>query len=227
MDPVDVVHGPEILFFQCRRNGHGNLHILFQRNPPGRLDHHRKNLFDFLAPAPGNDPQNLLRRVDPVPFAEAFLVQLRGQSLEERMSHELDIDSFLAVQLHLERKDDEHLVDEPLHFPYAGLVPGPDLRADIIDDLHSVFPNPPGEPKIESGVVDQHQHFGFLELHNLFKRMLHNLDEGNVLDDFHKPHEAEFPHVIDQLHSFPLHLFPAHAEDVHLRIELLQLADHA
>src|SRR5213593_2484956 len=60
-----------------------------------------------------------------------------------------------AIELHLERQDDHHVVNATLDPPHAARTPRPELRRDVIDHA---MPGPlghAGEVKIEPGIVDQ------------------------------------------------------------------------
>ena len=75
--------------------------------------------------------------------------------IQKRMAHEGDVHAVLPVKFLLEGEDDGH----PVHGLTDGvdppLSPGPDLGADVVEDLDPVFPGGAGEREIEIRVIDQ------------------------------------------------------------------------
>ena len=80
-----------------------------------------------------------------------------GNQLHERVPDELDGDADPLVDLRLEREDDQHAIDEPLHRRQAAGAPRPQLRADVVDDGDAQPVHGLAEAEVEVREVDQHQ----------------------------------------------------------------------
>ena len=76
--------------------------------------------------------------------------------LGQRMADKLGVDAALAVKRLLKGKDDQHAVDVPLHQLDAVFLPGPELRADEVDDGNAEAVELLGEPEMDVGKVDEH-----------------------------------------------------------------------
>src|SRR5207245_6421992 len=120
-----------------------------------RSKHHGKNPFDFLLAAPGEESDDRLALIEAISFAELLPSLGFGKYFEEGMAHKLYVDTFLAINVHFKRKDDQHAVDQPFHLSHPAAVPCPDLGADIIDDFQIVLPHGPCKPQVETRVVDE------------------------------------------------------------------------
>src|SRR3972149_4401080 len=105
-------------------------------------------------------------------------------------------------------------------------MPRPNLGTDVIDDLRSVLSHSFCKPQVEARIVDQEEDIGLLEFHDLFKRVLHDFDEGEMLDHFQKSHEPELTDVINKVHPLPLHLVAAYTEHIKLWILFQELTHH-
>src|ERR1700681_1465268 len=66
--------------------------------------------------------------------------------------------SALIVELGFERKDAEHQIEPARHLLDPAAVPGPDLRADVVNNFlrWRLFPQRACETQIESRIIDQH-----------------------------------------------------------------------
>ena len=84
----------------------------------------------------------------------------RLRHVEQRMAHPLDRDAGAPVDLLLERKDDQHAVGDALHGLHPSRPPGPQLRADVVDDRHAELAHRVRQPEIEVGKVDRDEHVG-------------------------------------------------------------------
>ena len=99
------------------------------------------------------------------------------------MPHELSRDATLAIELLLEGKNHQHLVHVFANALDAALLPGPQLRTDVIDNRDSLRVKLAGQAQVEVRKVDQHGCVGaspFRFAHDLAKAAI---DVGNVLDD--------------------------------------------
>jgi hypothetical protein len=59
-----------------------------------------------------------------------------------------------AIERLLEREDHQHPVDVLPHQPDALLLPGPQLRADEVDDGNAEAVELPGQPEVDFWEVD-------------------------------------------------------------------------
>ena len=67
--------------------------------------------------------------------------------------------------LDLERKDDEQPVDPTPDFFHARLLPCPDFRRDVVIGRYAALAAETGQTKVETGIVDQHEHVGSVGRH--------------------------------------------------------------
>ena len=73
------------------------------------------------------------------------------------MTNELHVDAGFPIDLFLERKDDQHLVDELTNLLDPSFTPGPDLWADVVDDGDAGILQTLRKPQIEIGKVDENR----------------------------------------------------------------------
>ena len=138
----------------------------------------------------------------------------------QRMPHELRFDAALAVELFLEREDDQHLADILPHPFDASPLPRPQLRAHVINDRHAALVHFAGEPQIEVGEVDEDGSIGttlFGLAHYLAKTAI---DGRNVLHDLDDADFGDLAGVHQQLAAGSTHLLSADAEEFDLSIRL-------
>src|SRR5712692_390663 len=76
------------------------------------------------------------------------------------MADELDPHTGTPIELLLEGQDDEHTVDEAGDLPDPPLAPGPDLRADEVEDRDAGAARAARETEVEVGIVDQEDQIG-------------------------------------------------------------------
>src|SRR5437660_7819231 len=103
------------------------------------------------------------------------------------MTDENRAQSRLVVELGFERKDTEHQVEVARHLPDASAVPGPNLRADVINyfEIGRASPQRASEPEIETGIIDQDD------------------GVGTQIGDFPERISELFPEISVALHDFP------------------------
>ena len=113
---------------------------------------------DFFHPAAGEkaDPFSVGVRGVEVIFGGELLAGDGGlRQVGEGMADEFGIDAAGAVEGLLEGKDDEHAADEFPDEVDAVLLPGPELRADEVDDGNAEAVEFPGEAEVDVGEVDE------------------------------------------------------------------------
>src|SRR5437867_9179795 len=107
------------------------------------------------------------------------------------MTDELDVDAFLFVQLHFEREDYLHLVNQQLHLLHTSLIPCPHLRADVVQHsdvpLSCLF----CKPEIKPRVINQDEHVWSSLIQNSFQFGLDFSDQRKMFDHLHESHERE------------------------------------
>ena len=60
----------------------------------------------------------------------------------------------------LELEDDQHAIGDLPHRLHAPGTPGPQLRADVVDDRDAEASDRARQPEVEVGKVDRHEHVG-------------------------------------------------------------------
>src|SRR5262245_49833702 len=71
------------------------------------------------------------------------------------MAYVIDLDAGALVIILLERQDDQHPLDVAFDRANAIGAPGPDLWADVVGHAMAVAFEPPSQPQVEFGPVDQ------------------------------------------------------------------------
>src|SRR5271157_743813 len=136
------------------------------------------------------------------------------------MPYELRFDAALTIKLLLEREDHQHPADVLTHAFNASLLPGPELRTDVVNDGNAALVKFAGEPQIEIWEVDEHRRIGPAPLrlaHHLAKAAI---DGWNVLDDLDDADFGDLASVRQQLAAGRAHLLAADAEEIDLSIRL-------
>src|SRR5215208_2806214 len=96
-----------------------------------------------------------------MPRAELFTRPTRGDRARERVADELDVpDAARGVPPALEGQDGEQEVYVAPHLPDAVRAPGPELRADVVDDADAAAPERAREREVEVGPVHEHDGVG-------------------------------------------------------------------
>src|ERR1044072_4988487 len=96
-----------------------------------------------------------------MPRAELCTRQARDDRARERVADELYVrDAARGVPLALEGQDGEQEVYGAPHLPDAVRAPGPELRADVVDDSEVAAPERAREREVEVGPVHEHDGVG-------------------------------------------------------------------
>src|SRR5438093_6547694 len=100
------------------------------------------------------------------------------------MTNEYRAQPRFVIEVGFERKNAEHEIEKARHFLDASAIPGPDLRADVINYfllpcLHSQCAR---QAQIEPRIIDQHNGVG-LALLNFLQRFAKLLPKITVLLD--------------------------------------------
>lgn len=118
----------------------------------------------------------------------------RGLFIHEWMA---DVGGFEAgsfEQRFLERKEAEHFVELFGHFWDPTFVPGPDLRADVVDlfGFGECVTDGFGETEVEARVIDEEKHVR-PDCSDCFEHFIELLFEPVVvLEDFNDAHDSGF-----------------------------------
>ena len=79
-----------------------------------------------------------------------------GGKIGERMADKFRLDAALAIILLFKRENDQHALDVSLHLLDALRLPGPELRADEVDDGNAKAMEHLGETEMNLRKVDEH-----------------------------------------------------------------------
>src|SRR5260221_11554428 len=77
------------------------------------------------------------------------------QLIDQRMPHIRHRHAMLAIELLLEGKDHQHVIDDPGDLLYPAAAPRPDLRGNVIEDAHAELMAPAGHTQVELRIVDE------------------------------------------------------------------------
>ena len=124
------------------------------------------------------------------------------------------------------RKNDQHGIHKRTDLFHTRSMPCPHLRTDIVHDLDIISFCNARKPEIESRIINQDQHIRLLELHDLLKSVFHCLNEWKMFQHFHKTHKSEFADVVNNIHSFALHLITADTVHIDSGRQAFQLPHH-
>src|SRR5712691_9536272 len=130
-----------------------------------------------------------------------------------------------VVEVRLERKDAKHEIEKTCHLFDATAVPGPDLRADVVNDfcLRRLLPQCTREAQIKPRVIDQHDRVRFA-LFNFLQCFAKLLSKITVFPDY-------FPQTKDGCVADPIfellasdrsHLRTAASDEIKIDIQIAQ-----
>src|SRR5437879_4427974 len=136
------------------------------------------------------------------------------------------LNSMIAVEGLLERKDDDHAIDVLRNLLHASAPPGPELRRNVVDDAQSQLSARAGHAQIETGVIDEQHDIRFLA-RDLGNRLLVDPPEhAQMAEDVEEADDAHLAGVMHQTHPFAREQIAADAEGLDRWIETLDLAQH-
>src|SRR5258708_6265590 len=133
--------------------------------------------------------------------------------------------SVAAVELAFEREDHDHFADVSLDLLHASWAPGPNLRADEIENRNSKPVELARQAQIEVREVDQDGSVGPApcRLFDQAMELLSNMRQ--VRDHLDQPDHCHFFGVDQQLAAGGAHFFSAHAEEPGSRRKLRKRVD--
>src|SRR5213078_5102356 len=96
------------------------------------------------------------KKADEIRIAHFPNTTLR-EVLDHRMADENRAQARGVIELRFERKDAEHQIEVARHVGDASAVPGPHLRADVINNFRTrrSLAESTRDPQIEAGVIDE------------------------------------------------------------------------
>ncbi len=128
------------------------------------------------------------------------------------MADELGVDAAGAVEPFFEGKDDHHAADALLYPAQAAALPGPELRADEVDDRDVEFFELAGEAEVDVGEVDEDGDVGAALFDGGDEAAVGAVDARHVADDFGDAHVGDVFGADDAVEAGGFHLFAAEAE---------------
>ncbi len=129
------------------------------------------------------------------------------------MAEELGVDVAGAVEGGLEGEDDQHAGDALLHPAQTAALPGPELRADQVDDRDAEALAVGGEAEVDVGEVDEDGDGGALALEGGDELAVLGVDVGRVAEDLGDAHVGDVLGADDAALAGALHLQAAEAEE--------------
>src|SRR5262245_50958715 len=142
------------------------------------------------------------------------------------MSDKFHVDAGSPIDLLLEWKDDQHLVDKPPDLFHAAFAPRPDLRADVIDNRNAGVLDALGQSKVEVGEVDKncgHRPVGFNAVREPVKN---TVQIAKRADHFERSDDSCLADVADQLNASFTHSLAAQTKDLTVWEPVRKTASH-
>ena len=137
------------------------------------------------------------------------------------MSDKIDFIIIFIVKVFLKRKNDVHTLNILFDFEYPGLLPGPDLRGNIVEHPDPMLSSKAGNTQVKSGIIHQDQHIGLI-IKDIPTAKFHIPDDGHdVHQHLHKSHKSQFVVMLHKLSTLSLHQITAPTPEVCVRIPLL------
>jgi uncharacterized protein YdeI (YjbR/CyaY-like superfamily) len=130
----------------------------------------------------------------------------------EGVADELGVDVAGAVEGGFEGEDDEHAVDALLDPAETATLPGPELRADEVDDGDVAFFQLAGEAEVDVGEVDEDGDIGAAGVDGGDEAAVFAVDVGHVPDDLGDAHVGDVFGADDAVEARGFHLRAAEAE---------------
>ena len=128
------------------------------------------------------------------------------------MAYELGLDSAGAVEGGFEGEDDHHAGDALLHTAEAVALPGPELRADEVEDGDAEFFQLAGEAEVDVGEVDEDGDVGAVFFDGGDEAAVLGVDGGHVADDLGDAHVGDVFGADDAVEAGGFHLAASEAE---------------
>jgi len=148
----DLLH---VVSCEGRRDGQKDLQVAELLAQTQRRRPHDPQMGAELVPAaPGEQRHGRPHRIEPQGAERLIPGEHRMDEIQERVADELHRNTRLPVDLLFERQDHQHPIDRPGDLLHPTLAPGPDLRADEIEDRHPGIPGMRRQAQVEVGIID-------------------------------------------------------------------------
>ena len=147
----------------------------------------------------------------------------RMHAVQERMAHEAGLIAVSRVQFRLKGQDHGHAVCQAADAVHPLLAPGPDLRADIVQNRNAQFFGEAGQQEIEVRIVDENEQLRPPGPHPRGQRTSGPQDVGQPAQDLHQAHDREPGRIGQQFHAGAGHFPTAHATETEFRPQGFQL----
>src|SRR5258707_915616 len=135
------------------------------------------------------------------------------------MADKLGIDAAIAIELLFEGENHECLIDVLAKQSHPTLSPGPELRADVIDDGNSTLFHLPRHAPVECGRVDDDGQVGLAAVRLFYQTVKQPPDFGKVPEDFSDADDGKVFRVNYGVAAGGTHFVAAHTEEVDRRGE--------
>lgn len=171
---------------------------------------------DLLAAATGEQGDPVLVGIELVLGGELGAGQGERSHVGERVADVFGVHATVAVPLLFEGKDDQGFFHPLAHAFHAALAPGPELRANVIDDRDAAGVHFASCPEIEGGGIDEDGAAGLAALslaHQPAEERVDLRDPGKDLGD---ADDGELAGVHDGVAASAAHGLATDAEELEL-----------
>jgi hypothetical protein len=138
------------------------------------------------------------------------------------MPNEIDLIIVFAIEILLERQDDEQAIDAFLDAMDAAAMPGPELWGDVVEHADTAGVGPAGDAQVEARIVDEDQRIG-LPLKDILLAERQVAEDGRqIFDDLPEAHEGQVAVVFDEFGAGMGHEIAAPGPDIGIAILLME-----
>src|SRR5580704_8576587 len=180
--PLIVTRDEVRQLFAVDGRGYGKNIVATKGEAVRHLDHDLEVRGDLLPSAAGQKGDPLLRWVESVGGSVRFAGDRGLRQLRQRVADELSVYAAGAVEAFFKREDDHHAGNALLHPAQAAAFPGPELRADKVEDRDTEFFQFAGKPEVDVGEVDQDGDVGAASPDGGHEAAIGSVDAGHVAD---------------------------------------------
>ena len=135
------------------------------------------------------------------------------RQVSKGMAHKLRLYAVLPVKRLLEGEYDQHPADVLADELDAVLLPGPQLRADEVNDRNPQPVKLFGKPKVDLGKVDEHGHAGPPVADGLYQLAILAPDARQMQDNLGQAHDRHVFATDYALQAGGRHALASHAEE--------------
>ena len=205
---------------KCRlqRSRHRKHKFICASQLPNRLQHRRQNHAHFFAPAAWHQRDPRLRRVQPELRSIRFPRHRRRGQIRQRMPDKRRIHSAIAVELLLEREDDERLVHVLAQQLDSSLSPRPELGANVIHHRNAASAHLPRDAPVERRRVNHHRQIRPPFIGRAQQLLIEAENLRQMADDFRDADHRQILRVDNDLAAGSAHSLAARAKKCDLRI---------